>query len=59
MEDEALEGAARFITFHPNLTIIFEEKHTGKDAILKILEDLAVFEYGIVDEYNLYAKKIN
>lgn len=58
MELEAIQGAAGFIRSYPHLTIIFEEKHSEKEAIFNALNGQANFEYGIVDEFNIFAKKI-
>ncbi|MCX6267008.1 MAG: FkbM family methyltransferase [Bacteroidetes bacterium] len=58
MEAEAIRGARNFIWLYPNLTLIIEDKHSGEDSIRKALEEIAVFEFGIVDEYNIFAKKI-
>jgi bacterioferritin (cytochrome b1) len=35
-----------------------EDKHSGKDKIIEILNAKAKFEFGVVDEYNIFAKKI-
>lgn len=58
MEAEAIMGAFNFIQEYPNITLIIEEKHTGKLPIQDTLKDIALFEFGKVDEYNIYAKKI-
>jgi FkbM family methyltransferase len=59
METEALRGAADFILDYPNITFVIEDKHSGKDSIKEILSSMALFEFGTVDEYNIFAKKIN
>lgn len=58
MEAEAIMGAFNFIQEYPNITLIIEEKHTGKLPIQETLKDIALFEFGKVDEFNIYAKKI-
>lgn len=58
MEIEAIKGAAEFIRNFPNITFILEAKHSGKGKIMETLNSIAGFEFGIVDEYNLFAKKI-
>jgi FkbM family methyltransferase len=58
MEPEALEGCTRFIQQYPNIMFVMEEKHAGHDRIKTTLNKIAVFEYGIVDEFNIYARKI-
>jgi FkbM family methyltransferase len=57
MEPEVLRGAEKFIREFPNITFVMEEKHSGGDTIKNTLNNIAAFEYGIVDEYNIYAKK--
>jgi len=58
MELEALKGATQFIHQFPQITFIMEDKHTGKENIMKLLNDIAKFEIGMVDEFNIFAKKI-
>lgn len=59
MEPDALRGAEDFIRRYPHITFVMEDKHSGDDSIKETLNKIASFEYGIVDEYNIYAKKIN
>lgn len=58
MEAEAIRGAHHFITYYPHLTFIVEEKHSGQFLIQDTFSDIALFEFGKVDELNIYAKKI-
>jgi FkbM family methyltransferase len=58
MEAEAIRGATQFILNYPHLTFIIEDKHSGEFPIQDTLSDIALFEFGKVDELNLYAKKI-
>jgi hypothetical protein len=58
METEALLGAANFIRQYPNITFILEEKFTGMTNIKTVLNKLGSFEYGMVDQYNMFARKI-
>ncbi len=58
METEAIRGASQFIVNYPHLTFIIEDKHSGEYPIQDTLSDIALFEFGKVDELNLYAKKI-
>ncbi|MEI8112093.1 MAG: FkbM family methyltransferase [Bacteroidia bacterium] len=58
MEAEGIRGATEFIRKYPKLTLIIEDKHSGKNPIRDALNEIAVFEYGPVDEFNMYAKKI-
>jgi len=57
MEPMALAGAENFIREFPNLTFVLEDKHSGEDSIKDTLNRFATFEYGIVDEFNIFAKK--
>lgn len=59
MEAEAINGAAEFIQKFPNILFILEVKHSGKQRVIDTLNSLAEFEIGDVDEYNIFAKKIN
>lgn len=58
MEVEMLKGAERFIRHFDNITLIIEEKVTGGQRIMQTLNAFGKFEYGAVDSYNMYAKKI-
>ena len=58
MEVEMLEGARKFLQNHPNIVLIIEEKLSGEGAIRKELNTICKFEYGVIDEYNIYARKI-
>jgi FkbM family methyltransferase len=57
MEPEVLRGSEMFIREFSNITFIMEDKHSGKTAIKNTLNSIASFDYGIVDEYNIYATK--
>ena len=58
MEPEAIKGAKEFIAAFDHITIILEDKHTGQNPIQDALSSIALFEFGAVDEFNIYAKKI-
>lgn len=58
MEAEAIRGASDFILNYPNITFVMEDKHSGLDSIKDTLNKIASFEFGIVDEFNIFAKKI-
>lgn len=58
-ENEALEGARKFIQSFNHITFILEDKHSGENTIKTTLNSIANFEYGIVDDYNMYARKIS
>jgi FkbM family methyltransferase len=59
METEALQGAENFIRSCPKITFILEEKFTGRYQIKSILDKYGKFEYGTVDQYNMYARKLS
>jgi len=58
MEPEAIRGATGFLRHYPKITLIIEDKHSGKNPIKDTLAEIAVFEFGVVDEFNIVAKKI-
>jgi len=58
MEPEAIRGSREFIQNFPNITFVMEDKHIGHKPIQEALSEIAVFEFGDVDEYNIFAKKI-
>lgn len=58
METEALLGAESFIQNHPKITFIIEDKFTRVSQIKSILDKYGRFEYGIIDSYNMFARKI-
>src|SRR5690606_16408860 len=58
MEVEMLKGAEQFIRHFDNITLIIEEKVTGGQRIMQTLDSFARFEYGAVDSYNMYARKV-
>jgi FkbM family methyltransferase len=59
MEPDAIRGAKNFILEYPNITFVIEDKHIGEESIRMALNEIASFEYGVVDEFNIFAKKIN
>jgi len=58
METEALRGAMEFIRFYPQITLIIEDYHSGQFPITDTLKEIAVFEFGKIDKFNMYAKKL-
>ncbi len=58
MEAEAIRGSREFIRSFPNLTFVLEDKHVGHKPIQEALSEIAVFEFGDVDEFNIYARKL-
>jgi FkbM family methyltransferase len=59
MENEAINGAEKFIRNYSNVTFIIEDKHSGINPIENSLNRHAKFDFGIVDEFNIYARKTN
>jgi FkbM family methyltransferase len=57
MEPEAIKGSMEFIRKYNFITFVIEEKHSGAARIRQTLLDIADFEFGIVDEYNIFARK--
>lgn len=58
MEIEALQGAVNFLRHYPNITLVVEEKITGQAKIKHFLDELGTFEYGMIDRYNMFARKV-
>jgi FkbM family methyltransferase len=59
MEVEMLSGAKKFFQHFDDITLIIEEKLSGESKIRDILNEICKFEYGHVDNFNIYARKIN
>lgn len=59
MHDEIIRGARQFIASSPNLMLILRKHHIHSPALRQTLDELGQFEYGEVDEYNVYAAKLN
>jgi FkbM family methyltransferase len=59
MEPDVLRGAKEFIQNFPHITFVMEDKHSGEGPIRETLEGMARFEFGTVDEFNIFAKKTN
>jgi hypothetical protein len=57
MELEMLEGAMHFINSYEDIVMIIEEKFSGEDNIRRGLSKIADFEFGQLDEHNIYARK--
>jgi len=57
MEPAAIQGAARFINSFDNIMIVAEDKHSGECPIRLALSQIASFEFGKVDQYNISARK--
>lgn len=59
MEPEAIQGAKNFLTHFKNITMILEEKHSGKHLISNALKEVGNFEIRRIDEFNICAIKKN
>lgn len=58
MKSEDIRGAFKLIIHYPNITFIVEDKHSGQFPVTDTFSDIALFEFGKVDEMNIDAKKI-
>ncbi len=59
MELDTIMGAEKFINRFKNIVLIIEEKFSGADNIKKCLSKMGKFEFGKIDEYNMFARKIS
>lgn len=59
MEVEMIKGATQFFQYFKDITLIIEEKLSGESIIRDTLNEICQFEYGHVDNFNIYAKKIS
>lgn len=57
MEAEAIRGTKQFLKEFKHVTFVAEDKHIGETLIKKTLNELADFEFGIVDDFNMFAVK--
>ncbi len=58
MEVAMIRGAKKFFQYYKNITLIIEEKLSGESEIVNSLNQICDFEYGNVDKFNIYAKKV-
>jgi len=58
MEEGVLLGAKGFLRKFPNILIVLESVHSGKENLQKVLSEIANFEFIEVDDLNFAAKKI-
>ncbi len=58
MESNVLKGASKFLQTFPNILIVMESVHSGKEKLANILNQIADFEILEVDDLNMGAKKI-
>jgi FkbM family methyltransferase len=59
MESEAIRGATEFIKNHNEMLFIIEDKLSGDENIRETLSRIANFEFGFIDDYNIFARKTN
>ena len=58
MEEKVLNGARKFIQTFPNIMIVMESVHSGKEKLTDVLNEIAPFEILDVDDLNMGARKI-
>jgi len=58
MEEQVLRGAVNFFKTYPNILIVMESVHSGKEKLSEILNEIAPFEILEVDHLNMGARKI-
>jgi FkbM family methyltransferase len=58
MESEMIKGAKKFFQHFDNITLIIEEKLNGESIIRDALSEICSFEFGHIDNFNIYAKKV-
>ena len=58
MEESVLLGAKQFIQKFPNILIVIESVHSGKENLQNLFSEIAHFEFIEVDDMNFAAKKI-
>jgi len=59
MDTEIIRGAKEFIASSSNLMLLIRRQHKDAAEVRLTLDELGRFEYGMVDQYNLYAAKMN
>jgi FkbM family methyltransferase len=59
MEEKVLLGAKKFLQTYPNIIMVMESKHSGREHLTRILKEIADFEILDVDDLNMGARKIN
>ncbi len=58
MEAQVLKGAKRFLQTYPNIMLVMESVHSGKEKLTEILNGIDQFEILEVDDLNMGARKI-
>jgi FkbM family methyltransferase len=59
MDTEIIRGAKEFIASSSSLMLIFRKQYKDTAEVRKTLDEIGHFEYGMVDQFNLYAAKMN
>lgn len=59
MEEEVLHGATKFLQTYPNILIVMESVHSGKEKLADVLNGIASFEILDVDDLNMGARKVS
>ena len=59
MEEKVLLGAKKFLQTYPNILMVMEAKHSGREHLVNVLKEIADFEILEVDDLNMGARKIN
>ncbi len=59
MEERVLQGARKFLQTYPNIIMVMESKHSGREKLTRILNDIDNFEILEVDDLNMGARKRN
>lgn len=59
MEEKVLLGAKKFLQTYPNIIMVMESKHSGREKLAAVLNDIADFEILEVDDLNMGARKIS
>ncbi len=58
MEESVLKGAKNFLQKYPDITIVMESKHSGRERLINVLNEIADFKILDVDDLNMGARKI-
>ena len=59
MEEKVLLGAKKFLSTYPNILMVMEAKHSGREKLVKVLNTIADFEILDVDDLNMGVRKIS
>jgi len=59
MEEKVLLGAKKFFQAYPDILIVMESKHSGRERLAQVLNEIGDFEILDVDDLNMGARKIS